>query len=553
MAEGETMSNELSARSGGDVLIETLKVLGATTVFGIPGQHALAAFDALRRSGLHYVGCRNELNAGFAADGYARATGNPAVLLVSAGPGALATLPALQEAAASCTPVVAIGSQIPRAGLGGREKGYLHELRDQKGSFREIVKSVESANQASQIPSALAAAWQAALTPPYGPVWIEIPQDVLLEPARIPPVSDMPVNINLPIPRRELLAEAVRQLELARRPVIVAGGGVLRARAQHELLNLAENLRAPVVTTFGGKGVFPWTHPLSLQSWLEDRFTTEFLEGADLLLVVGTGLGELSSNYRTLAPAGKLIHVEADLGKLEANYPGLGIHGDALLTLQALANAVAPRAPDGVAEEMVSNLLARVRERIGSQHLNLELGILDAVRNALPDDAQSFWDMTILGYWAWSAWDPRTSGSMQSAQGAGGLGFAYPAAIGAAVASHAKKRVLAISGDGGAMYGIAELATVRQHSLPVTWLIVDDGGYGILREYMTGTFGEAYGTELSRPDFVALATAFGIPARSTTPQSLLGDLSSALGADGPNVVVLPATLRMFAPTHLGSQ
>jgi acetolactate synthase-1/2/3 large subunit len=344
------MSNTQQTRTGGDVLIEAIAALGASTVFGVPGQHALGAFDALRRSELHYIGCRNELNAGFAADGYARVTGEPGVLLVSTGPGALATLPALQEAATASTPVVAIGSQIPRAGLGGRRKGYLHELRDQKNSFRDIVKSVESVNQVSQIPSALVAAWETAMTPPYGPVWIEIPQDVLLEPARIPPVTKIPVNSNLPVPRSELLAEAVRQLELARRPVILAGGGVTLARAEDALLQLAERLRAPVATTFGGKGAFPWTHPLSLQSWLEDKFITEFLASADLLLVVGTGLGELSSNYHTLMPSGQLIHVEADLGKLEANHPGLGIHGDALLTLQALASGVTAREPDGTAE-----------------------------------------------------------------------------------------------------------------------------------------------------------------------------------------------------------
>ena len=112
--------------------------------------------------------------------------------------------------------------------------------------------------------------------------------------------------------------------------------------------------------------------------------------------------------------------------------------------------------------------------------------------------------------------------------------------------------MLAVSGDGGAMYGIAELATARQHDLPVTWLIVDDGGYGILREYMTGAFGSAFGTELARPDFVALAQAFGVPARCTTPESLERDLAAALAADGPNVVVLPALLQMFAPTHPGS-
>ena len=176
--------------------------------------------------------------------------------------------------------------------------------------------------------------------------------------------------------------------------------------------------------------------------------------------------------------------------------------------------------------------------------------MLSSIRAVLPDDALSFWDMTILGYWAWSAWDPRSRNSMHSAQGAGGLGYAYPAALGAATASRIERRVLAVSGDGGAMYGISELATARQDSLPVTWLIVDDGGYGILREYMVEAFGAAFGTELSQPDFVALTAAFDVPSQSATPDSLRDVLSSSLAAEGPNVVVLHATLRMFAPTHL---
>jgi acetolactate synthase-1/2/3 large subunit len=207
-----------------------------------------------------------------------------------------------------------------------------------------------------------------------------------------------------------------------------------------------------------------------------------------------------------------------------------------------------PRAADGVAEKRTAELLARVQERLDEQDLSFERGVLDAVRAAVPDATPSFWDMTILGYWAWSAWDARVSGAMNSAQGAGGLGYAYPAALGAAAAPGGR-RVLAVSGDGGAMYGIAELATARQHNVPVTWLVIDDGGYGILREYMTGAFGAAYGTELARPDFVALAESFGVPAQLTTPEKLEQDLTSALSADGPNVVVLPATLRMFAPTH----
>jgi acetolactate synthase-1/2/3 large subunit len=157
--------------------------------------------------------------------------------------------------------------------------------------------------------------------------------------------------------------------------------------------------------------------------------------------------------------------------------------------------------------------------------------------------------MTILSYWAWSAFDARRPNTMHSAQGSGGLGYAFPAALGAAVADPTRP-VLAVSGDGGALYSVAELATARQHDLDVTWLIVDDGGYGILREYMTDAFGETTATELTRPDFVALAESFGVPGVRTTPETLEQDLTKALASPGPAVVVLPAVLRMFAPTHL---
>jgi acetolactate synthase-1/2/3 large subunit len=543
------MSTE-HVRTGGDVVIESLAALGADTVFGIPGQHALGTFDALRRSDLHYVGLRTELNAGFAADGYARVTGTVAPLLVSTGPGALSTLAALQESATASAPVLGVSSQIPSAGLGGRRRGYLHELRDQKASFRDVVKSVELVQSAAQIPSALATAWETSLSPPYGPTWVEIPQDVLLDAADVPPVTTLSTTPRIPSPRPELVAEAVRRLDRAERPVILAGGGVVRVGAEAALLGLAEKLRAPVATTFGGKGAFPWEHPLSLQSWLEDRHTTDFLEDADVLLAVGTGLGELTSNYRTFAPRGGVIHIEADLGKLEANYPALGIHADARLALDALRAAVRVREADGAAEKRVAGLLSRVQERLDGQDLELERHVLSAVRAALPDEAPSFWDMTILAYWAWSAWDARTSGSMHSAQGAGGLGYGFPAALGGSAALRGRGPVLAVSGDGGTMYGISELAAARQQNLRVTWLVVDDGGYGILREYMTGAFGAAYGTELTRPDFVALAQAFEVPARETRPESLESDLSSALADDGPHVIVLPAQLRMFAPSHL---
>ncbi|WP_326612190.1 thiamine pyrophosphate-binding protein [Streptomyces scopuliridis] len=533
-----------AGRNGGDLVVETLYGLGATTVFGLPGQHALGMFDALRRSSLQYVGLRVENNAGFAADAYGRVTGEVAPLLLSTGPGALTSLAALQEAAAASAPVLAISSQVPTAGLGGGRHGYLHELRDQQASFRDIVKSVHPVRAASQIPSAIAAAWESALTAPHGPVWVEIPQDLLLTGTSLPVVTAMDATPRELMPRPELTAVAAHALSNAARPAIIAGGGVVRADAAGKLRALAEKLSAPVVTTFGGKGAFPWEHPLSLQSWLEDRHTTDFLEDADVLLVVGSGLGELSSNYHTFRPRGRVIQIEADLGKLESNHPALGIHADARNALSALLDAVSERR-DPAGAESVRTVLAKVRARIDAQDLTLEQRVLASVRDALPAASPSFWDMTILAYWAWSAWP----GPMHSGQGAGGLGYAFPAALGAAAADRTKP-VLAVSGDGGAMYSLAELATARQYDLPVTWLIVDDGGYGILREYMTDAFGEATGTELSRPDFVALSESFGVPAVRTTPESLREDLAKALTEPGPSVVVLPALLRMFAPTHL---
>ncbi len=204
--------------------METLAGLGATTVFGLPGQHALGMFDALRRSDLRYIGLRVENNAGFAADAYGRITGEAAPLLLSTGPGALTSLAALQEAAAASAPVLAISSQVPTPGLGGGRHGYLHELPDQSASFRGVVKSVHTVRTASQIPSAIAAAWKSALTVPHGPVWVEIPQDVLLAETVLPVVTAMDATPDELPPRPELTALAAHLLSGAERPAIIAGG-----------------------------------------------------------------------------------------------------------------------------------------------------------------------------------------------------------------------------------------------------------------------------------------------------------------------------------------
>ena len=542
-----------AVRNGGDLVVETLEALGATTVFGIPGQHALGLFDALSRSRLQFISSRVENNSAFAADGFSRATGQVGVLFLSTGPGALTSLAGLQEAYATGVPMIVVASQLPIEGLGARRRGMLHQLDDQKASAANVTKSQRLIQHASGIPSAIQDAWTEAISSPMGPVWIEIPQNVLLNPVLVPAVEDALAEPFDNPPRSELVKEAVRWLSAARRPAIIAGGGVRRSGAEAPLLAIAEKLQAPVICTPGGNGAFPWHHPLSLQSWMEDRHMTDVLEDADVLLVIGSSLGEVTSNYFTLAPRGRIIQIDAEPRVLESNAPALGIRADARQALAALDDALpeASEEPDWHGQEsaaLVASALQRVQARLDGQDLAMERRFMADIRAAVPDAMQTYWDMTISAYWAWSCWDAK-AGQFHSAQGAGGLGYGYPGAIGGAVGLG--ERVLAVSGDGSAMYSIAELATARQHDARVTWLIVDDGGYGILREYMEDAFGKATATELARPDFVKLAESFGVPARRCGPADVRTALEESFDADGPNVVVVEARIGLFAPTHRG--
>ncbi len=469
-----------------------------------------------------------EHDAATAADAYGRITGEVATLLLTAGPGALAALPALQEAAAASAPVLAVCGQVPAAGLGGGRHGYPGELRDQQASFRDVVKSVHPARTASQIPSAIAAAWESALTAPHGPVWVEVPEDVLCAGTVLPPVSALDATPRELYPRPELTLVAADWLTRAERPAVIAGGGAVRADATGKLRALAERLAAPVATTYGGKGAFPWQHPLSLRSWPGDRHTTELLESADVLLVIGTGLGALSSGGHTFAPRGRVVQIEADAGKLESNHPALGIHSDAREALDDLLDAVGRRADATAADRVRTALDTSARTPAPEDR------VLAAVREALPDTAPSFWDLTPLTARAWTAFDARRPNTMHSARGAGGTGYALPAATGAAFADPATP-VLAVSGRDGAPGSAAGLAAARRYGLPVTWLIVGDGD-------RSGS-GDPAG-----PDLTALAGAFGVLARRTTPKTLAADLAGALGGPGPSVLVLPDVREPSAPT-----
>jgi acetolactate synthase I/II/III large subunit len=539
---------ETRTRLGGHVVVETLEALGAGAVFGLPGTHVLPIWEALRASDLRYVGFRTELNAGFAADGYARVSGDPAVLVVSTGPGALISLAALMEARSAHVPVVTLAGQIP-TDLIGRGRGYLHELRDQRASFEPVVKWSATARASEALPELLAEAWRRALEPPSGPVFLEVPVDILRGDARIPPVEevDRPPSPP-PLPSADELDAAASILRDATRPVLWAGGGVLRAGASAELRALAERARAVVATTYMGKGAFPEDDPLAVGSPCDEGAFRALLEGADVLVCVGTELGAETTGQYSLRPKGRLIHIDAAPERIGATYPALGLVGDARGVLAALLDRIPPRELDGAAEARAQETRDRIGVGLDEQGRDLERRLLGTIRAALPRDGVHAWDMTMLAYWAaahFPAYEPRR---FLYPLGSGTLGYAWPAALGATLATPGAPS-LAVVGDGGFLYGLQELATARQYDLAATLLLVDDRAYGILRKHQQNAFGETYAVDLEQPDFPALVAAFGVPVESTTPEDLGGALERAFGTDGPAVVHLPVELEMWSPTE----
>jgi acetolactate synthase-1/2/3 large subunit len=540
-----TATGVATSRIGGHVVAESLAALGAEVAFGVPGIHSLAIWEALRTSEIDVYGSRTELCAGFAADGYARSTRRPAPLLLSTGPGALNSLTALMEAASAHVPVVAISSQIPRE-MVARGRGYLHETADQLASFRPLVKHAARAESADAIPDLMAEAWRVALTPPSGPVYLEIPVDLLTAPAAGATVTELAAPPSRHPAGREAVAAAAAVLEEAQRPVIWAGGGVLRADARTELTELAERLQAPVATTYMGKGALPDEHPLAAGCGCDEAALQDLLSGADVVLCVGTELGAETTGQYALRFGGRLIHLDAAPARIGATYPALPLVGDAKLTLRALLPGLSARPPADAAQR-VAALRRRIQTGLEAQGRDAEVALLRTVERVLAPDAITAWDMTILGYWAAPHLHLGTEQQFLYPLGSGTLGYAWPAALGAAI-GHPGRPVLAVVGDGGLQYALAELGTAAQHHLGAKLLVVDDGGYGILREYQRDAFGQTTAVELPGIDLAAIAAGFGVPVRTTGLEDLEENLIWALAQSGPAVVVLRATIAAALPT-----
>lgn len=512
-------------------ILTGLAAAGVDTVFGLPGVHNLAFWRETGPDLPRILGVRHEQTTVYAADGLARATGGLGVALTTTGPGAANAVGAFGEAARSGSPVLLIASEISTAlARPGVLRGVLHESRDQAGMFEPLAKAVYRPRTAAAAVEALAEAIDVAMTCPRGPVYLDVPTDVLAQPAP-------PCGIGQPppvIPDGADLDALAAEVDAADRVVLWAGGGAVQAGAGDDLGRLAEVLGAPVVTTYAARGILPPRHPWLIGLPPHEPEVATLIGAADLLLAVGTGFDANATRNWTMPRPPRLAVVNCDPGELAKNYPAdVAVLGDAGLSLRGLLDRVAPRTGANPVAELRRTAWARLRADPANA---VPLALLDAVRRAIDPTTVVIADMAVAGYWYGGYGEVAGPRRLQYPIGWGTLGYALPAAVGAATAGP----VLAICGDGGLMLALGELATVAQERLPVTVLVVDDGGYGMLR-YDQDHAGDPHrGVDLLAADWVALGAAFGLPVRVV--EDIGTGLEPALRPAGPGIVVVRAAM-----------
>jgi thiamine pyrophosphate-dependent acetolactate synthase large subunit-like protein len=530
------------SKTGAQHLVDVFAELGVEVVFGLPGVHNLPIWEAVAETGIRLIGVRHEQTAGYAADGYARATGKLGVAIVTTGPGAANTLGAVGEAMASASPVLVLATDIPaKLRHPGVVRGVLHETSDQAALFAPVTKSASTVSSPELIGPAVLRAAQLAQQPQSGPVYVGIPTDFLREHSSRG--ADPEVTERIPVLNLDELDYARSLLSTASRPLIWAGGGAVRAEAGPLIGELAEQLAAPVITTFGGRGLLPPTHPCAAPTPVHAPEVGELWDEADVVLGIGSDFDGLMTQNWLMPKPPKLIAVNVDAKDAAKNYPpDVTLVGDARDVVGQLLSGLLPRTGLTELTERLRQIGDHVWRRMRADEPQAA-DFLGTLEETLPDGAVVVADMCVAGYWAGGYHRVPAPRRFAYPMGWGTLGFGFPASLGAATAG--VSRVVCVSGDGGFLYGCGDLATLAQESLPVTVLIVDDGGYGMLRYDQDREGLPQRGVNLHTPDFVGLARSFGVHADRVDGfgrafRRLLGEF---VRADEPNVLVVRATLK----------
>lgn len=527
--------------SGAEKLIQCLEREGVEYIFGLSGGAAIPIFDALVDSSIKLILVRHEQGAAHMADGYARATGRPGVVLVTSGPGATNTVTGLLTAHMDSVPIIVITGQCIQSMLG--KDGF--QEADVTGITYAVVKHSYLVRDAAQIPRVTRAAFHIATTGRPGPVLIDIPKDVSQGPCDAPFVDDVKLE-GYRIPGRgdaAAIADAAARLSLARRPVLLTGHGAVIADAGKAITQLAEKLRVPVVTTLLGKGAVDENHPLHLGmlGMHGTAYANKAIVDADLIMSIGSRWDDrIIGKVDEFCLGATKIHVDIDPAEFNKMVAcDVYINGDARLVVEDLLPLVRPAGTEPWLEQC-ETWRSRYPLKYPKQGGLRAQHVLDRLNAVTQSSAIISTD--VGQHQMWAAQFCKTTGNRNwlSSGGAGTMGFGFPAAIGAAFGRPGQP-VWAVVGDGGFQMTQAELATAQIHKLNVKCLIVNNNFLGMVRQWQELFFeNRLSGVDLEgNPDFVKLAQAYGVKAyRIRRPGDVDRILTEAHAySKGPCVVV----------------
>ncbi len=514
--------------TGGDAIVDSLIRHGIDTVFGLPGVQMYGLFDAFARNAnrIRIINARHEQTTAYMALGYACATGRPAVYSVVPGPGMLNTTAALSTAWSVNAPILCLTGQVPSAQI-GRLRGQLHELPDQLATLRTLVRHADRIEDPTEAPRKVARAFQEMMSGRPGPVALEIPLDQLPAAVEVTPHDPVPPYAD-PVPDPTKIARLAEMIDAARNPMIWIGSGAMDAGP--EIQALAEKIGAPVVRYRGGRGVLDDRHPLSLTVPAGYRLWPE----TDLLIGIGTRLDVPTARWGKLPQGIRIARIDIDPAEMRRLAVDLGIVADAADAAGALTAAVAGRDDPGRAAA-IAKAKAEVAAEI--QSLQPQMSFLEAIRDVLPEDGIFCDEMTQVGYvsaFGMPFHQPRTAiGTGFS----GNLGAGFPTALGVKVA-HPDRAVVAVTGDGGFLFGGSDLATAVRFGINLVTVLFNNESYGnVLRDQRRLYDGRHSGAELTNPDFQTYAKAFGVRSwRVGDADGLRGALREALAANAPCLI-----------------
>ncbi|MEM8812412.1 MAG: thiamine pyrophosphate-dependent enzyme [Pseudomonadota bacterium] len=531
---------ETERLTGGAAIVQSLLRHDVDTVFGLPGVQTYPIFDALHqhRNKIRTITPRHEQAAAYMAMGYAQATGRPGVFSVVPGPGILNASAAMNTAWAASTPILGMTGQVPSGYLGGGH-GHLHEMPDQLATLQSMLKWAGRIDHAGDAPGLVDTAFQKMVEGRNGPVTLEMCWDRLAEtgPVAWPDVTAPPPP---PEPDADAIADAAKRIAAARTPMLIVGSGARHAAT--EIRELARLLNAPVLSQRGGRGILSAENPLSIgpaEAWY-------LWSKTDLLIAIGSRC-ELPYVrwFNNLKPMGKrpevpaLIRVDIEEKEMTRLSPDLGILGDSKVVASHLVEALSGL-PGLVAGDADRIAKARGKANALVETITPHVNYLKAIRAALPRDGlfvEEVCQAGFVSFFAFPIYEPRT---YITCSFSGTLGFGFPTALGVKAACP-DRAVVSITGDGGFLFGIQELATAAQFGIGLKTVLFNNNAFGNVRRDQINLYdGRTMGSDLENPDFKKLSESFNVGyRRAETPDALRVELEAAFGDDRPEVIEVP--------------